>query len=69
MARMTFDVGPDFDRVLTETAKKKGTTKAEIIRRSVASYVYLDKERDNGSKVQVTPPPGSDEGIREIILP
>lgn len=62
--RLTLDVGPDFDRVLTETAKAKATTKAEIIRRAVASYVYLNKQTSEGKNVSIT----NGESIEKVVM-
>jgi predicted transcriptional regulator len=68
MARYTMDVGPEFDETLSKLAESKGTTKAEIIRRAVASYSYLsDATKETGSKVTVTDTSGTP--LKEIILP
>lgn len=47
--RLTFDVGDKFDEVLTEAARSRETTKADIIRKAVATYIYLTKEAKDGS--------------------
>ena len=69
MARYTIDFGPDFDQLLESLAEKKGSTKAEIIRRAVASYSYLDKQvgAETGNKVSVTNQ--DDEVLKDVILP
>jgi hypothetical protein len=69
MARYTIDFGPEFDLILEGMAKKKGSTKAEVIRRAVASYSYLDKQVDTdaGTKVSVTN--AKDQVLKDVVLP
>jgi hypothetical protein len=65
MKRLTFDVGPAIDEVLTELSKAKGTTKAEVIRRALASYAYLTRQAAEGKSVCVM---GENER-RDVVLP
>jgi predicted transcriptional regulator len=68
MARYTIDVDQDFDRLLTNLAREKGSTKADVIRRAVSSYSYLIKETSNdpGKKVSITSP--EDKVLKDVIL-
>ena len=67
MTRYTMDVGPEFDEALSKLASDKSTTKAEIIRRAVASYAYLTEETKGNAKVTVTD--DSAGTVKEIVLP
>jgi hypothetical protein len=69
MPRYTIDFDKEFDKTLTELVDTTdATTKADVIRRAVASYSYLKKaQRENkDAKVVVT-----DNGKlnKEIVLP
>lgn len=67
--RFTADFDADFDAMLSELAKSKGTTKADIIRRSVASYNFLEQNADEkqGQKVSITDK--LDRVLKDVILP
>ena len=70
MPRFTIDVGERFDELLTSMAKSEDTTKSEIIRRSVAAYIYLVNETErgkNGKKVSITN--DKDQVIKDVVLP
>jgi hypothetical protein len=69
MPRYTIDFDKDFDKTLSELVDTTdATTKADVIRRAVASYSYLKKQqRENkDAKIVVT-----DDGKmkKEIVLP
>jgi len=69
MPRYSIDLNDQFDTKLSKMAVEKGTTKAEIIRRAVASYTYLHQqvEGDNGRKISITD--GDDRVEKDIVLP
>ncbi len=68
MPQYSVNFSSDFDKVLADTSKQQGTTKADIIRKAVASYVYLSKETTNADrKVSITDNQGL--VIKDIILP
>jgi len=69
MPRYSIDLNDQFDTKLSKMAVEKGTTKAEIIRRAVASYTYLNQqvEGDNGRKISITD--GDDRVEKDIVLP
>jgi len=69
MPRYTIDFNDGFDKTLTDLVKSTdATTKADVIRRAVASYSYLKKlqEENHNAKLVVT-----DNGkvTKEIVLP
>jgi predicted transcriptional regulator len=69
MPRYTIDFDKDFDKTLSELVENTdATTKADVIRRAVASYSYLKRQqRDNkDAKIVIT-----DDGKlkKEIVLP
>lgn len=67
MPRFTVDFGENFDKLLTDLAAEKQTTKAEIIRRAVASYAVLNQNTSDGKKVSITDE--RDRVIKDIVLP
>jgi predicted transcriptional regulator len=69
MPRYTIDFDDDFDKTLTELVKTSdATTKADVIRRAVATYSYLKKEQKahKNAKVAITE---DDKVKKEIVLP
>lgn len=44
MTKYSIELNKEFDNLLNQISERKGLTKAEIIRRAVASYDFLDKE-------------------------
>jgi hypothetical protein len=70
MPRYTIDFDEEFDKTLTELVKKTdATTKADVIRRAVASYSYLKKQQRErkGAKLRIVDE--HDKPLQEIILP
>jgi len=69
MPRYTIDFDKDFDKTLSDLLETTdATTKADVIRRAVASYSYLKKEQraDKDAKIVIT----SDNKVKkEIVLP
>lgn len=69
MPRYTIDFDDDFDKTLTDLiGTTDATTKADVIRRAVASYSYLKKQQraNKDAKVVIT---SDDKIIKEIVLP
>lgn len=70
MSRYSVDLGDQFDSTLAQLAASKGTTKADIIRRALASYAYLSNEAptsDGEKKVSITDEEGT--VLKDIVLP
>jgi predicted transcriptional regulator len=65
MKRTTFSFSQDVDSLLTELAEAKHTNKTEILRRAIALYDYLEKQREGGN-VKIEKPNG--EKV-EIVFP
>lgn len=69
MPRYTIDFDDKFDQTLSDLLKSTGaTTKADVIRRAVASYSYLKKEQQAApdAKIAITE---NDKIKKEIVLP
>lgn len=69
MPRYTIDFDKDFDKTLSELVETTdATTKADVIRRAVASYSYLKKEQraNKEAKIVIT---DDDKLKKEIVLP
>ncbi len=68
MPQYSVNFTDNFDKVLADASKKQGTTKADIIRKAVASYVYLSKETvDTDRKVSITD--ANNRVIKDVMLP
>jgi ABC-type molybdate transport system substrate-binding protein len=69
MPRYTIDFDDSFDKTLTDLVQTtEATTKADVIRRAVASYSYLKRlqQQNKNAKVVVT---DDDKMKTEIVLP
>jgi hypothetical protein len=69
MPRYTIDFDDKFDKTLSDLVQTTdATTKADVIRRAVASYSYLKKlqQENENAKVVVT---DHDKMNKEIVLP
>ena len=70
MPRFTIDFDEEFDKTLSELVKTTdATTKADVIRRAVASYSYLKKQQrqQKDSKLRIVDK--DDKPLQEIVLP
>ena len=70
MPRFSIDVDSAFDKTLNDlVASTDATTKADVIRRAVASYKYLKDElkEDQSSKISLTDSKGNVK--KDVILP
>lgn len=68
MPRFTIDIDDQFDQTLTRLAK--GSSKADVIRRAVASYQYLKSEVPDsysGKRIAITDADGNVQ--KDVILP
>jgi hypothetical protein len=54
MPRYTIDFGEDFDKLLTDLATTKSMTKAEVIRRAVALYAFLNRQLASEQDMQLS---------------
>lgn len=68
MSRYTFEFNDELDETLSQLASKKSITKADVLRRAIASYSYLTKEAaKNEQKVSITNE--ADHVVKDVILP
>lgn len=68
MAKYTIDFDDDFDNTLSELKDSTdATTKADVIRRAVASYKFLKSQTAQGKDVAVTDKSGKVE--KSVVLP
>jgi hypothetical protein len=68
--RYTIDFDPSFDKTLSDLVKNTGaSTKAEVIRRAVASYSYLKKQQAESADVKVAIVDKNNNITKEIVLP
>ena len=69
MPRYTIDFDDAFDKTLSELVKNTGaSTKADVIRRAVASYSYLknEQQQDQNNRVSISK---DNRVVKDIILP
>ena len=68
--RYTIDFDDQFDETLAELVKTTdATTKADVIRRAVASYSYLKKQQRQNKDARVTITDQDNKVLKEIVLP
>ena len=66
--RYTLDLDQGLDKTLSDLAETKGTSKAEIIKRALATYKYISGETAQaGKKVSITD--GGDTVLKDIVIP
>lgn len=65
----TIDLDKNFDAKLAALADQKGTLKAEIIKRALATYSFLSDQifKNPSGKVSITM--GDDGVLKDIIIP
>lgn len=67
--RFTVDLDKTFDDTLSGLAKDKGTTKAEIIKRALATYSFISGQAPLGSDKKVSITDTDDRVLKDIIIP
>lgn len=67
MPRMTLDMDDKFNQTLSDLAQ--GTTKAEVIRRAIASYKYFKNELngDEGKRISIRDASGNI--LNDVVIP
>ena len=68
MARFTVDTDQQFDKNLDDLIKITGGTKADVIRRALATYKYL-KEQDQNPDQKVSITNKDNAVVKDVILP
>lgn len=66
MTRYSFELTKEFDQMLQKLADDKGITKAELIRRALATYSFLYEEEKEGNKIAITDK--KDELKKQLIM-
>ena len=68
MARFTIDTDQQFDQNLTDLVNMTGGTKADVLRKALATYKYLKTEdQQPQNKVSITNK--DNVVVKDIILP
>lgn len=67
--RYTVDLDAEFDNTLSRLAEQKGTTKAEIIRRALATYSFLAAQAPINSQKKVSITDQNDHVLKDVVLP
>ena len=65
MAKYTIELGREFEQQLNQVSEDKDLSKAEVIRRAVATYVVLANEARRGNKITVTD--AQDHILKEFV--
>jgi hypothetical protein len=66
MARFTIDTDQQFDQNLNDLVNMTGGTKADVLRKALATYKYL-KTEDQQNKVSITNK--DNVVVKDVILP
>jgi predicted transcriptional regulator len=70
MPRFTIDFDNDFDKTLSDLVKNTdATTKADVIRRAVASYSFLKKQQKANRDSKLVIADQNDKVLKEVVLP
>lgn len=68
MARFTIDTDQQFDQNLTDLVNMTGGTKADVLRRALATYKYLKTEdQQPENKVSITNK--DNVVVKDVVLP
>lgn len=67
--RYTIDLDQAFDEKLSTLAAEKRTTKAEIIKRALATYNMLSAQAPINSNTKVSITNDEDKVLKDIIIP
>jgi hypothetical protein len=68
MARFTIDTDQQFDQNLNDLVNMTGGTKADVIRKALATYKYLKTEdQQPQNKVSITN--ADNQVVKDVILP
>ena len=67
--RYTIDLDPSFDQALSGLAESKGTSKAEIIKRALATYKYISGQAPTNSDRKVSITDQNDKVLKDIVIP
>ena len=67
--RYTIDLDPNFDRSLSNLAASKGTSKAEIIKRALATYSFISGQTPTDSDRKVSITDMQDKVLKDIVIP
>lgn len=68
MARFTIDTDQQFDQNLADLVNLTGGTKADVLRKALATYKYLKTEDQNpNNKVSITN--SANLVLKDVILP
>ncbi len=65
MAKYTIDLGTEFEQQLKQVSQEKALSKAEVIRRAVATYVVISREASQGNKITITDK--QDHILKELV--
>jgi len=73
MPKLTIEFDETVNKLLNTLSESKGTSKAEIIRRALATYKYLtDETKEDDKRVSVTTVATSTKSakiIKDVLLP
>jgi predicted transcriptional regulator len=67
--RYTMDLDKQLDEALSELAARKGTSKAEIIKRALATYNFISCEAPANSDKKFSITTSDDKVLKDIIIP
>ena len=65
MAKYTIELGREFEQQLSQVSQDKDVSKAEVIRRAVATYIVVNREASKGNKVAIVD--GNDRILKELV--
>jgi predicted transcriptional regulator len=67
--RYTMDLDKQLDEALSELAARKGTSKAEIIKRALATYNFISSQAPANSDKKFSITTSDDKVLKDIVIP
>ena len=67
--RYTIDLNKEYDEKLSALAKEKGVSKADVIRRALATYTYITGQAPASGPNKVSITNQQDEVLKDLVLP
>ena len=67
--RYTMDLDTQLDEALSELAARKGTSKADIIKRALATYNFISGQVSGNSDKKFSITTSDDKVIKDIVVP
>ena len=66
MSKFTIDLGRETEELLSQVAREKQISKADVIRRAIATYVVVNREAKEGNCITINGPSGVSKELLHV---